>query len=76
MGEEYLLEEVKSSAGESLAASGDIFQKDIMYWIGYIYRYWHYYTGEDSAKILRQVPVQTMRRNYMIAFTIQLLLPV
>ncbi len=30
MGEEYLLEEVKSSAGESLAASGDIFQKDIM----------------------------------------------
>ncbi len=55
MGEEYLLEEVKSSAGESLAASGDIFQKDIMYWIGYIYRYWHYYTGEDSAKILRQV---------------------
>ncbi len=69
MGEEYLLEEVKSSAGESLAASGDIFQKDIMYWIGYIYRYWHYYTGEDSAKILRQAPVQTMRRNYMMFHT-------
>ena len=60
MGEEYLLEEVKSSAGESLTGGGDIYQKDIMYWIGYIYRYWHYYTGEDSAKILRQAPVQTM----------------
>ena len=69
MGEEYLLEEVKSSAGESLTGGGDVFQKDIMYWIGYIYRYWHYYTGEDSAKILRQAPVQTMRRNYMMFHT-------
>ncbi len=69
MGEEYLLEEVKSSASESLTGGGDIFQKDIMYWIGYIYRYWHYYTGEDSAKILRQAPVQTMRRNYMMFHT-------
>ena len=69
MGEEYLLEEVKSSAGESLTGDGDIYQKDIMYWIGYIYRYWHYYTGEDSAKILRQAPVQTMRRNYMMFHT-------
>lgn len=68
-GEEYLLEEVTSVAGESLTRNGEIFSADVLYWIGYIYRYWHYYTGEDSAKIYKQAPVQTMKRNYMIFHT-------
>ena len=69
MGEEYLLEEVKASAGDALPVTGDVFSKDILYWTGYIYRYWHFYTGEDSTKIIRQAPVDTMRRNYMIFHT-------
>ena len=69
MGEEYLLEEVLSSAGDSLSVAGEVYQKDVLYWIGYIYRYWHYYTGESSAKILRQAPASTMKRNYMIFHT-------
>ena len=69
MGEEYLLEEVKTVAGDALSGNGDVFAKDILYWIGYIYRYWHFYTGEDSTKIIRQAPVDTMRRNYMIFHT-------
>ena len=68
-GEEYLLEEVVSAAGESLTKSGEVFSNDILYWIGYIYRYWHYYTGEDSAKIYKQAPVETMKRNYMMFHT-------
>ena len=68
-GEEYLLEEVVSAAGESLTKSGEVFSDDILYWIGYIYRYWHYYTGEDSAKIYKQAPVETMKRNYMMFHT-------
>ena len=68
-GEEYLLEEVASVAGESLTRSGEIFSADVLYWIGYIYRYWHYYNGEDSAKIYKQAPVQTMKRNYMMFHT-------
>ena len=68
-GEEYLLEEVASVAGESLTRNGEIFSADVLYWIGYIYRYWHYYTGEDSAKIYKQAPAQTMKRNYMIFHT-------
>ena len=68
-GEEYLLEEVASAAGESLTRNGEIFSADMLYWIGYIYRYWHYYTGEDSAKIYKQAPAQTMKRNYMIFHT-------
>lgn len=68
-GEEYLLEEVVSAAGDSLAADGEIYDTDILYWIGYIYRYWHYYSGEDSAKIYKQAPALTMKRNYMIFHT-------
>ena len=69
MGEEYLLDEVLSSAGDSLAVAGEVYQKDVLYWIGYIYRYWHYYTGESSAKLLRQAPAATMKRNYMMFHT-------
>ena len=68
-GEEYLLEEVASVAGELLTRNGEIFSADVLYWIGYIYRYWHYYNGEDSAKIYKQAPAQTMKRNYMIFHT-------
>lgn len=68
-GEEYLLEEVASVAGESLTRNGEIFSADVLYWIGYIYCYWHYYNGEDSAKIYKQAPVQTMKRNYMMFHT-------
>ena len=69
MGEEYLLEEVLSSAGNALSGAGEVYQKDVLYWIGYIYRYWHYYTGESSAKILRQASAATMKRNYLMLHT-------
>lgn len=75
-GEEYLLEEVASVAGESLTRNGEIFSADMLYWIGYIYRYWHYYNGEDSAKIYKQAPVQTMKRNYMIFHTMDSVLAI
>ena len=68
MGEEYLLEEIRTDTKE-LPESGEVFQKDVLYWIGYIYRYWHYYTGEDSSKIIHQAPVDTMKRNFMMFHT-------
>lgn len=69
MGEEYLLEEILSSASDALSGAGEVYQKDVLYWIGYIYRYWHYYTGENSAKILRQASAATMKRNYLMFHT-------
>ena len=36
MGEEYLLEEVVSSASEALSDIGEVYQKDVMYWIWYL----------------------------------------
>lgn len=69
-GEEYLLDELVSFAGEELLTkNGGILSKDVLYWIGYIYRYWHFYTGEDSAKIYKQAPIATMKRNYMVFHT-------
>ena len=70
MGEEYLLEEVRAAAGDALAGAGEVFSADVLYWIGYLYRFWHFYTGEESAKIMRQAPVQTMKRNYMAFHTL------
>ena len=66
-GEEYLLEEVASVSDP--IPEGEVFSADVLYWIGYLYRFWHYYTGEDSAKIYKQAPVQTMKRNYMMFHT-------
>lgn len=68
-GEEYLLDEVVSAAGDKITLEGEVFSTDILYWIGYIYRYWHYYNGEASANIYKQAPVETMKRNYMIFHT-------
>lgn len=69
MGEEYLLEEIISAARDTLSCTGEVYPNEVLYWIGYIYRYWHYYTGESSAKILRQAPAATMKRNYMMFHT-------
>ncbi|MBO5463864.1 MAG: hypothetical protein J6A49_11195 [Clostridia bacterium] len=69
-GEEYLLDEIITSVDkESLTKNGENLPKDVLYWIGYIYRYWHYYTGEYSEKIYKQAPFDTMKRNYMIFHT-------
>ena len=68
-GEEYLLEELVDVAGDKLSKEGEIFSKDILYWMGYLYRYWHYYTKEDSVKIYKQASVATMKRNYLMFHT-------
>ena len=68
-GEEYLLEEVIEAAGDKLSETGEVYSKDVIYWIGYIYRYWHYYTEESSKAIFKQAPVETMKRNFLMFHT-------
>lgn len=68
MGEEYLLEELKDE--KQLASDGEEYGSEIMYWIGYLYRYWQLLTGESSKKIYWQAPAKTMRRNYMMFHTL------
>lgn len=49
-GEEYLLEELSD---EMKLEYGKTYKKESLYWIGYTYRYWHYYTGESSKEIFQ-----------------------
>ena len=60
-GEEYLLEEVSDEAGERFIMPGEIYSEELIYWIGYIYRYWHYVTGESCKEIYKQAPVKVMK---------------
>lgn len=68
-GEEYLLEEVMASCHHSLPETKEIFSADMLYWIGYLYRYWHYYDKTESINIIRHAPISVMRRNYMLFHT-------
>ena len=45
------------------------YTKNEMYWIGYLYRYWHFYKNESSVKIYKQAPAKIMKRNYLIFHT-------
>ena len=63
-GEEYLLEEVVDESGNRFEKSGEVYSEELIYWIGYIYRYRHYVTGESSKEIYKQAPVKVMKQNY------------
>ena len=63
-GEEYLLEEVIDEAGDRFEKPGEVYSEELIYWIGYIYRYWHYVTGESSKEIYKQTLVKVMKKNY------------
>jgi len=63
-GEEYLLEEVIDEAGDRFEKPGEVYSEEMIYWIGYVYRYWHYVTGESSKEIYKQASVKVMKQNY------------
>lgn len=58
-GEEYILEELNDEVN-GLKKAGTVFPKEVMYWIGYTYRYWHYYTDECSREIYKIADEKTM----------------
>lgn len=67
-GEEYLLAEVIDSA--KLTPGGKVYDKETLFWSGYLYRFWHFTTGEDSREIYKQAPAETMNRNWLIFHTL------
>jgi len=68
-GEEYLLEELIAESDGIIQHSEKSVSSEVMYWIGYIYRFWHYYKQEPSTKIYRQAGFKTMNRNYLMFHT-------
>ena len=67
-GEEYLLAEIADNA--ELTKGGAVYDKEVLYWAGYLYRFWHFATGEDSKEIYRQASAETMSRNWLIFHTL------
>ncbi len=67
-GEEYLLAELAENA--QLPTGGIVYDQEVLYWAGYLYRFWHYTTGEDSKEIYKQASAETMSRNWLIFHTL------
>jgi hypothetical protein len=61
-GEGYIIDRL--SEEDSLKKGGLIYDNETLYWTGYIYRYWHFYTGESSKEIYKQANAETMNAVY------------
>ena len=68
-GEEYLLEELIATSEGKIQKSLAPLSIEVMYWMGYIYRYWHYYKNESSRNIYQMANFKRMKRNYLMFHT-------
>lgn len=62
-GKEYILEELELGFGP-LPKSKYVYDPEAMFWMGYLYRYWHFYTGESSKEIYGYADAGMMARIY------------
>ena len=61
-GEEYILENLLA---ETQIKTGDKqYSKEVLFWTGYVYRYWHLLTGESSRDIYEQSGARQMDECY------------
>ena len=67
-GEEYLLEEFADECPQTQKGNTQ-YDREVMYWAGYLYRYWHILTKESSKEIYEQAPAKTMNINYLMFHT-------
>ena len=63
-GKEYLMERMQKEYPEGFSEQGTVFYSETLYWAGYLYRYWHFYTGESSKEIYRQADAETINTMY------------
>lgn len=63
-GEEYILEELSEEV-HGLKKAGTVYTAEVMYWTGYTYRYWHYYTDECSREIYKIADAKTMSECWL-----------
>lgn len=63
-GKEYIMERILDELKTEMKIGGEVYDQEIMYWTGYVYRRWHFYTGESSKEIYKQAPAKTMRATY------------
>lgn len=68
-GKAYILSRMEDELADVLTKDGEIYDKETLYWAGYIYRYWSFYTGENSREIYKQAPAKTMKVVYLMYHT-------
>ena len=62
-GEEYILEVLLEET--AVKPIGEGFGKEELFWIGYLYRYWHFLSGEGSSEIYAQAKARHMKECYL-----------
>ena len=61
---EVELNKIENELKDKLVKGGELYDIETLYWTGYVYRQWHYYTGESSKDICKQAKAKTMRATY------------
>ena len=67
-GTHYLMSRMEDEHADELT-QGECYDTETLYWAGYLYRYWHIYTGESSRVIYKQAPAKTLRIVYLMYHT-------
>ena len=62
MGEANLLQDVLDEKSDF--PKGNIFDSESLFWIGYTYRYWHFFTGQSSKEISQICNAEIMDTIY------------
>lgn len=68
-GKEYIMSRIEDECGAKLRSDGAILDTEVLYWIGYIYRYWNLYKKESSKSIYKKAPFNTMKIVYLMYHT-------
>lgn len=63
-GKEYIMERIETELKDKLVKGSEIYDTETLYWTGYVYRMWHFYTKESSKDIYKQAKAETMRATY------------
>jgi len=67
LGELYYLEELEDEC--NLLKDNNQIPKEVMYWIGYIYRYFHFYKQINSKEIYKIANIEIMIESYLMFHT-------
>lgn len=68
-GQGYILDRLKEQNASELVKNAELYDNETLYWAGYLYRYWHFYTGESSKEIYKQAPASVMQSMYLMYHT-------
>jgi len=73
-GEEYILENLLE---ESTVKTGGVpYDREVLFWTGYTYRYWHLLTGESSRDIYNQTNAVKMNECYLGFHTLDIVMAI